>query len=132
MSITLNSRTIHLTCQADSWKVTHSDKPVVPMHAHDLVVDTKRSRVWVQGKPVWLTRKEFEVLAFLVRNRDRVVSRSELLYEVWGYKADVATRTVDNLISRLRKKIRPAESQQFVHTHRGFGYSVEEGSQLVE
>ena len=103
------------------------------MQGHDIVVDTRRSRVWVQGKPVWLTKKEFEVLAFLVLNRDRVVSRSELLYEVWGYKADVPTRTVDNLIARLRKKIRlPAESQQVIHTRRGFGYSAEENSQLLE
>jgi DNA-binding response OmpR family regulator len=59
------------------------------------------------GRPVILTRKEFKTLAYLIKNPRRVISRDELLNEVWGYENYPCTRTVDNHILRLRKKLEP-------------------------
>jgi len=75
------------------------------------------------GRPVTLTRKEFNTLAYLIKNPQRVISREELLNEVWGYKNYPCTRTVDNHILRLRKKleIEPAHPQHF-HTVHCAGY----------
>jgi len=75
------------------------------------------------GRPVILTCKEFKTLAYLVKNPRRVISRDELLNEVWGYENYPCTRTVDNHILRLRKKLEtePARPKHF-HTVHNFGY----------
>jgi len=75
------------------------------------------------GRPVILTRKEFKTLAYLIKNPRRVISRDELLNEVWGYENYPCTRTVDNHILRLRKKLEtePAHPKHF-HTVHSSGY----------
>ena len=75
------------------------------------------------GRPVILTFKEFKTLAYLIKNPRRVISRDELLTEVWGYENYPCTRTVDNHILRLRKKleIEPAHPRHF-HTVHSSGY----------
>ena len=75
------------------------------------------------GQPVILTCKEFRTLAYLVKNPRRVISRDELLNEVWGYENYPCTRTVDNHILRLRKKLEtePARPKHF-HTVHNSGY----------
>src|ERR1700723_2752316 len=75
------------------------------------------------GRPVILTCKEFKTLAYLIKNPGRVISRDELLNEVWGYENYPCTRTVDNHILRLRKKLEtePAHPKHF-HTVHSSGY----------
>jgi len=75
------------------------------------------------GRPVILTCKEFKTLAYLIRNPRRVISRDELLSEVWGYANYPSTRTVDNHILKLRKKLEtePAHPKHF-RTVRSSGY----------
>jgi|ERR1700683_3275413 len=75
------------------------------------------------GRPVTLTRKEFKTLVYLIKNPRRVISRDELLNEVWGYDNYPSTRTVDNHIFRLRKKLEsePAYPKHF-HTVHCAGY----------
>ena len=75
------------------------------------------------GQPVNLTFKEFKTLAYLIKNPRRVISRDELLNEVWGYENYACTRTVDNHILRLRKKLEtePAHPKHF-HTVHSSGY----------
>src|SRR6202140_842033 len=75
------------------------------------------------GRPVILTCKEFKTLAYLIKNPRRVISRDELLNEVWGYKSYPCTRTVDNYILKLRKKLdtEPAHPEHF-HTVHSSGY----------
>src|SRR6201982_1372171 len=75
------------------------------------------------GRPVILTCKEFKTLAYLVKNPRRVISRDELLNEVWGDKKYPCTRTVDNHILKLRKKLEtePAHPKHF-HTVHSCGY----------
>jgi DNA-binding response OmpR family regulator len=75
------------------------------------------------GRPVTLTSKEFKTLAYLIKNPRRVISRDELLNEVWGYENYPCTRTVDNHILRLRKKLEsePSHPKHF-HTVHCAGY----------
>jgi DNA-binding response OmpR family regulator len=75
------------------------------------------------GRPVILTCKEFKTLVYLIKNPRRVISRDELLNEVWGYHHYPCTRTVDNHILRLRKKLEtePAHPKHF-HTVHSSGY----------
>ena len=75
------------------------------------------------GRPVILTCKEFKTLAYLIKNPRRVISRDELLNKVWGYENYPSTRTVDNHILKLRKKLEtePAHPKHF-HTVHSSGY----------
>ena len=75
------------------------------------------------GRPVTLTSKEFKLLAYLIKNPRRVISRDELLNEVWGYENYPCTRTVDNHILNLRKKLEsePGHPKHFRTVHCG-GY----------
>jgi DNA-binding response OmpR family regulator len=75
------------------------------------------------GRPVTLTSKEFRLLAYLIKNPRRVISRDELLKKVWGYENYPSTRTVDNHILKLRKQLElePADPKHF-HTVHCAGY----------
>jgi len=74
---------------------------------------------------IHLTHREFELLRYLAERRGRVVSRHELLREVWGYPDSPMTRSVDNAISRLRRKIEPDPGRpRFIHTVHGDGYTI--------
>ena len=72
-----------------------------------------------------LTRREYELLKFLVENRNRVLSRDRLLDRVWGYDQSVETRSVDVHVGRLRAKLGPASAQ--IETVVGLGYKFVEG-----
>lgn len=76
-----------------------------------------------KGRPIILTFKEFKTLEYLIKNPWRVISRDELLNEVWGYKNYPCTRTVDNHILKLRKKLEaePGNPKHF-HTVHSSGY----------
>jgi DNA-binding response OmpR family regulator len=78
----------------------------------------------VDGKPIRLTRREFELLKFLVENRNRVLSRERLLERVWGYQRFIETRSVDVHVGRLRAKLGPAGQQ--IETVIGLGYRFNE------
>jgi DNA-binding response OmpR family regulator len=85
-----------------------------------LTADFDAVSVSVEGKPVRLTRREFELLRHLVENRNRVLSRDRLLERVWGYDRDVETRSVDVHVGRLRTKLGPAG--RHIETLVGLGY----------
>jgi two-component system, OmpR family, alkaline phosphatase synthesis response regulator PhoP len=85
-----------------------------------LVADFDAVAVAVDGTPVRLTRREFELLRYLVHNKNRVVSRDRLLERVWGYERLVETRSVDVHVGRLRGKLRSAGRQ--IETVVGLGY----------
>jgi DNA-binding response OmpR family regulator len=76
--------------------------------------------VAVDGSPIKLTRREFELLRYLVQNRNRVISRDRLLERVWGYDRLVETRSVDVHVGRLRNKLGSAGRQ--IETVVGLGY----------
>jgi len=89
----------------------------------DIAVNFSAMEVTRAGQLIALTPQEFKLLRFLVRNRDRVVKRDEMLQEVWGYEAYPSTRTVDNHLLRLRQKLEhdPTEPLHF-HTVHAVGY----------
>ena len=85
-----------------------------------LMADFEAVAIAVDGAPVRLTRREFELLRYLVQNKNRVVSRDRLLERVWGYERFVETRSVDVHVGRLRTKLRTAGRQ--IETVIGLGY----------
>ena len=85
-----------------------------------LIADFEAISVRVDGTQVRLTRREFELLRFLVENRNRVISRDKLLERVWGWDDSVETRSVDVHIGRLRSKLGIAARQ--IETVIGLGY----------
>ena len=85
-----------------------------------LLADFDAVAVSVDGQPVRLTRREFELLRFLVENKNRVLSRDRLLERVWGYERFVETRSVDVHVGRLRAKLGPVGGQ--IETVVGLGY----------
>lgn len=86
---------------------------------------TMRS-VKVSNKPIALTLKEFELLGFLLKNKNRAFSRDELLEILWGYSYSGESRTVDIHIKTLRKKLGNASS--YIKTIRGVGYKIAKDS----
>jgi two-component system alkaline phosphatase synthesis response regulator PhoP len=75
------------------------------------------------NRKIELTILENRILLYFLKNKNKVINREELMMEVWGYNADVNTRTLDMHIVRLRKKIETnADSPQFLQTVRGIGY----------
>jgi DNA-binding response OmpR family regulator len=89
----------------------------------DVFVDFTKMEVVREGKNIALTAQEFKTLKFLVQNPERVITRDELLNEVWGYHNYPSTRTVDNHILKLRQKLEkdPANPVHFRTVH-GVGY----------
>jgi len=85
-----------------------------------LVADFDAVAVTVNGEPIRLTRREFELLRCLVENRNRVLSRDRLLERVWGYDQFIETRSVDVHVGRLRSKLGDAGAQ--IETVVGLGY----------
>ena len=82
----------------------------------------ERRLVEVEGKPVTLTLKEFELLCMLLKNRNMVLTRDQLLNQIWGYSFDGENRTVDVHIRTLRQKLGPAGD--VIETVRGVGYKI--------
>ncbi len=97
-----------------------SERPVPGYQGAQLVADFDAVSVAVNGDSIRLTRREFELLRYLVQNKNRVISRDRLLERVWGYDRLVETRSVDVHVGRLRSKLRDAGRQ--IETVVGLGY----------
>jgi DNA-binding response OmpR family regulator len=96
------------------------DKRAMTYRGDRLNADFDAVAIAVDGTPVRLTRREFELLRYLVQNKNRVVSRDRLLERVWGYERLVETRSVDVHVGRLRGKLGEAGRQ--IETVVGLGY----------
>jgi len=89
----------------------------------DVAVDFSRMEAFRKKEPVVLTTLQFKTLRYLTRHARRVISRDELLNEVWGYEHYPTTRTVDNIILKLRQKLEPNPSRPVhLRTIHGTGY----------
>jgi len=86
-----------------------------------LEVDYARASASLDSRRLVLTRKEFELLSLLVQNAGEIIPREALLWRVWGYSAQIRTRTLDVHIRRLRKKL-GGYSEQYIETIFGIGY----------
>ena len=85
-------------------------------------MDVKRRAVTVDGEPVILTYKEFELLCYLLENRGVVLSRDQILTKIWDYNYSGETRTVDGHIRTLRQKL--GDAGALIETVRGVGYRL--------
>lgn len=92
------------------------------LSAGSVEVDTKKHQVMVDGREVILTLKEFDLLELLLRNKNSVLSRDQLLTNIWGYDFGGETRTVDVHIRTLRQKL--AAKEDVIETIRGVGYRI--------
>jgi two-component system response regulator VicR len=91
----------------------------------DLVIDTATYEVKKRGEDLSLTHREFELLVYLIKHRGTVLTREQLLQEVWGYDYYGDVRTVDVTIRRLREKIEDDPSNpEYILTRRGVGYTL--------
>jgi two-component system response regulator PrrA len=87
-----------------------------------LVIDPAARTAERDGRPLELTRREFELLEVLARNTGLVLTRDQLLERVWGYDFDVRTDAVDTFVSYLRRKLEADGRPRLVHTVRGVGF----------
>ena len=94
----------------------------IDMELSGVRMDIKKHEVTVDGKQIALTLKEFELLEKLMRNQGIVLTRDQLLTEIWGYDFDGETRTVDVHIRTLRQKL--GTKGEIIQTVRGVGYRV--------
>lgn len=88
-----------------------------------LMLDKDAHKVMVDGQEIILTHKEFELLEYLLENRNIVLTREKILDRIWGYTSDVETRTLDVHIRSLRQKL--GVSGDCIETVRGVGYRIE-------
>lgn len=88
----------------------------------DLIIDRDKHVVKIDDQKHSLPKKEFELLLFLVMNKDRVLSRDQILSKIWGDNIIVGDRTIDVHIRKLREKI----GNDYIKTVKGFGYKFEE------
>ncbi|MGW4562763.1 response regulator transcription factor [Streptomyces sp. NPDC004561] len=103
-----------------------------PPAAHDvlrvagLLIDPAARIAERDGRPLDLTRREFELLEVLARNAGLVLTRDQLLERVWGYDVDVRTDAVDTFVSYLRRKLEAPGGGRLIHTVRGVGFVLRE------
>ena len=92
----------------------------------DVAMDLLSRKVTRQGRSLDLLPREFKLLEYFLRNKDRVVTRTMLLEQVWDYRFDPHTSIIDTHISRLRKKLDEGFERPLLHTLRGVGYRLSE------
>jgi DNA-binding response OmpR family regulator len=94
---------------------------VPPYNDEHLSMDFDQQLAMLDGRRMLLTRKEYELLALLVQHAGEIIPRDALLMQVWGYGAEIRTRTLDVHIRRLRKKL-GAYADEYLETIFGIGY----------
>jgi len=100
------------------------ERPVDTISYADITIDPNQLEAYVNNEKLQLTNTEFGLLKYVLINRERAVSRSELLSKVWRYEVAVGTRTIDDTLKRLRKKLADAGSLVSIDTVRGYGFRV--------
>jgi len=93
-------------------------------HVGELRVDARRRQAWMRGRELGLTGREFELLEALARHPGMVLTRTQLLEQVWGYTFDVQTNVVDVFVGYLRRKLEADGEERMLHTIRGQGFTL--------
>ena len=96
----------------------------------DLRIDLLARRVYRGKREIILTQKEFSLLEYLLRNKGRVLSRTQIIENVWGYDFTPGTNIVDVHIKSLREKVDAGFERKLIHTVRGTGYIMKAGNDL--
>lgn len=97
------------------------------LQVNQLTIDEEKRMVKVGQEEIELTKKEYELLVYLVQNKNIVLTREQILNHVWGYSYIGETNVVDVYIRYLRAKIDEVFDSKYIHTIRGVGYYVKEG-----
>ncbi len=103
---------------------SQKNTPVGQLVCGTLVLEKNAHKVLTDGQEVALTHKEFELLEYLLENKNIVLTREKILDRIWGYTTDVETRTLDVHIRSLRQKL--GASGDYIETVRGVGYRIGE------
>jgi two-component system copper resistance phosphate regulon response regulator CusR len=98
------------------------------LNFHDLEMNLETFTVMRSGKKIDLTQKEFTLLEYLIRNKERVISRSEIAEKVWDISFNTGTNVIDVYINFLRKKVDKDFHPKLIHTMTGFGYVMKSES----
>lgn len=92
----------------------------------DLKLDLITHTVFRGNKEIYLTQKEFSILEYLLRNKNRIVTRTKLIEHVYDYHFDTETNVIDVYINKLRAKIDQDYEKKLIHTIRGSGYMIKD------
>ncbi len=99
------------------------------LEADDLTLNTKTHEVKRSGKTIKLSSKEYALLEYMLRNKNNVLSKNNIMTHVWDFDADILPNTVEVFITFLRNKIdKPFKKPGLIQTERGFGYKIGESS----
>lgn len=98
------------------------------LNANGLVLDSDKYSVTFENEQIELTRREFDLLKYLLENKNIVLTRDKLLEMVWGYDYSGDTNVVDVYIRYLRSKIDEKYSKKIIHTIRGVGYTIKDAN----
>lgn len=109
----------------NSNKVDSSDDDSL-LKVEDLIINKDAREVKRKGKSISLTPKEYDFLVYLVTNKNRVVTRENIIINVWGYEYEGETNVIDVFIGHLRKKINEGFSTSLITTVRGVGFTIKE------
>lgn len=96
----------------------------------DLEINTRTREVCRNGKCIQLRKKEYELLEFLIRNKDRVLNRLTILEYVWNYSTNMNTNTLEVHMAALRKKLDSESPIKLLQTVRGYGYKLCDAANL--
>jgi len=100
----------------------------VSLKAGELIMNLDSKEVVRNGKPIQLTAKEFQLLEYFLRNKNRVLSRADIALNVWDINFDSGTNVIDVYVNYLRKKIDKGFETPLIHTQVGMGYVLKDKS----
>lgn len=103
-----------------------SDNQEEIINFSDITIDVNKRSAFCKEKPIDITPTEFLLMTYLIRNKDKAVSREELLKNVWKFDFDVDSRATDDVIKRLRKKLITIKSRVRIESVWGFGFKIVE------
>lgn len=98
----------------------------------NMKVDLSAQQIVYKDKALRLTQMEFDLFACLLKNQHRAVSRKELLEKVWRFETEVQTRATDDMIKRMRKKLKAVNANIYIETIRGYGFILKKKDQLSD
>ncbi|HUN16138.1 MAG TPA: response regulator transcription factor [Saprospiraceae bacterium] len=92
----------------------------------EISINLSNLEVWRNGQKIFLTPKEFALMEFFMRNKERVISKQELLEKVWNLTHEISTNVIEVYVNYLRNKIDKGFDKRLIHTHFGMGYILKE------
>lgn len=104
----------------------YSSEKSILLKADNLTMDLQSRKVFREGKEIQLTSKEFSILEYLLRNKNRIVTRTKLIEHIYEYNFDPETNLIDVYINKLRNKIDKGFEKQLIQTIRGAGYILKD------